>query len=77
MSMRRKIALLIVGFFLVVDVLAWVSTYRAATEPSPEELQRLAGATPTTTPAILEPRGDGMCEEISLSGEWLYRQTGS
>jgi hypothetical protein len=75
--MRRKIALVIVGFFFLIDALAWVATYRAATAPSPEELQLQAGATPLAAPSIVEARGDGMTAQVSLNGEWRYRQTGS
>jgi hypothetical protein len=42
--MRRKIGLVILGLFLLIDALAWVATYRAASVPSPEELQLQAGA---------------------------------
>ena len=79
--MRRKIALAILGIFIVIDGLAWTATYRAATAPSPEELRLQAGATPTAASSIVESiverRGDGMYDEIPLNGEWRYRQTGS
>jgi beta-mannosidase len=75
--MRRKIALAILGLFLAIDALAWVASYRAATAPSPEELRLQAGATPTAVPSVVERRSDGMHSEISLNGEWRYRQTGS
>jgi beta-mannosidase len=78
--MRRKIALAILGLFLVVDVLAWTATYRAATAPSAEELARRAGALPDeseTSPSSVEQIGDGLYHEIPLGGEWRYRQTGS
>ena len=74
--MRRKIALAIVMLFLAIDGLAWMATYRAATAPSPEELRLQAGATPIAVPSIVERRNDGMYDEISLNGEWRYRQTG-
>jgi len=66
-----------VGLFLVIDALAWMVTYRAATAPSPEELRRTAGATPVVGPSIVEERNDGLYEEVSLNGEWRYRQAGS
>lgn len=75
--MRRQIALAIVGLFLVIDVLAWALSYRAATAPTPEELHLQAGATPIAAPSAVEKRGDGLYAEISLNGEWRYRQTGS
>ena len=75
--MRRKIALSILTLFLIVDALAWVASYRAANAPSPEQLRILAGATPTPQPSAVEQRGDGFYDQISLNGEWRYRQTGS
>ncbi len=74
--MRRKIALAIVGLFLVIDVLAWTATYRAATAPSAEELEQV-DATVLADPSSVEQTGDGLYQEISLNGEWRYRQTGS
>jgi len=75
--MRRKIALIIVALFLIVDALAWAASYRAANAPSPEQLRILAGATPTPQPSAVEQRGDGFYDQVSLNGEWRYRQTGS
>jgi beta-mannosidase len=75
--MRRIIALIIVVLFLVVDGLAWTAAYRAANAPSPEELQLQAGATPIAATSLVEKRGDGLYEEVSLNGEWRYKQTGS
>ena len=75
--MRRTIALLILAFFLVVDILAWVASYRAANAPSPEELRLRAGATPVAAASPVEKRGDGFYTEVSLNGVWRYKQTGS
>jgi beta-mannosidase len=75
--MRRTIALIILALFLVVDSLAWIAAYRAANAPSPEELQLQAGATPIAAASPVEKRSDGWYEEISLDGEWRYKQTGS
>jgi len=75
--MRRRIALIILAFFLVIDGLAWVASYRAAFAPSPEELELRAGATPIPPASIVERKGDGAYSEILLNGEWRYRQTGT
>ena len=74
--MRRKIALVIVALFLVIDGLAWMATYRAATAPPPEELRRQAGTPPIPASSTVNRTGDGMHTELSLNGEWRYRQTG-
>jgi hypothetical protein len=75
--MRRKAALVILALLLLVDALAWTLTYRDVTAPSPEELQLRAGATPLAPPSVVEPVGDGLYAEFSLSGECRYRQAGS
>jgi beta-mannosidase len=77
MHVRRIIALLILGLFVVIDGLAWLATYWAVTASTPEERQRLAAATPTPATSIVQQRRDNFSERISLNGAWRYRQTGS
>jgi beta-mannosidase len=74
---KRRIGLLILGLFIVIDGLAWWTTYRVVTAPSPEALQLAAAATPAPPDSSVEPRGDNLHQRISLNGMWRYRQTGS
>ncbi len=77
MSPKLRNVLLIVGIWVAIDILAWQATYRAATAPSPEEVQLAAAATPTLTASSVEARFDGFEQIVSLDGPWRFRQTGS
>jgi beta-mannosidase len=77
MHIRHRIALLILGIFVVIDGWAWWATYRAVTAPTPEERQRLAAATPPPASSGVEPKRDNYAQRVELDGAWRYRQTGS
>ena len=77
MSVKRRILLLILGTFVILDGLAWAATYRVVTAPSPEELQLAAAITPALSASAVEPKGDNLQQTVSLNGPWRYRQTGS
>ncbi len=72
----RKIGIAFLSLMLVLDILVWGLTYRAATAPPPEALQQAQSAGARPAPPV-QARGDGFVETRSLNGTWRYLQTGA